>query len=214
MRNPSPASPAQKNRLLCHCADLNHRSGAWHGHEIIGHEKPVITACPMLPGETLVDPQGFVVAGFALPNKNIGHMKDIERELENKVYEVLGEPGEAKKKVGQILSEMQTEYNLALPKETLRAYGMNEEKFKMTFKNSWWQCLIAILLFKPIVIVLEIIVLYILSSLNLSPDTDLQMDIRDGIYMLTLALTIFLARHLAYRSWKRKQLRSQTMKNV
>lgn len=128
-----------------------------------------------------------------------------ERDLERRTYEVLGRPGEAKQKVGQLLSEMQNEYNLNLPEGLLKNYGI-EEKFKMTFKNSWLQCLIAILLFKPIVIVLEIIVVYILAAFNLSVSTDLQMDIRDGIYVLTLALTIFLARHLAYRNWKRKQL--------
>lgn len=31
----------------------------------------------MLRWETDVDPQGFLVAGFALPNKNIGHMFEL-----------------------------------------------------------------------------------------------------------------------------------------
>ncbi len=136
---------------------------------------------------------------------------EVQRELEDKVDEVLGKPGEAKQRVGQMLSKMRTEYNLDLPQETFKTYGIKEERFKMTFKNSWWQCLIAILLFRPIVIVLEIIVLYILAVSNLSLSPDLQMDIRDGIYVLTLALTIFLARHLTYRSWKRKQLKLGTI---
>lgn len=57
--NISPVKRYTKN-------DLNFQILWRHGLKIIGHGKPVITACPMLQGETPVDPQGFVVAGFVL----------------------------------------------------------------------------------------------------------------------------------------------------
>ena len=171
------------------------------------------------------------MAGFALPTKNIGHMNDTEREKAIRNLEDV-EAG-ATAKMAEIRAQWEEDKRLAKEQGTstrtadiLLEYAdeqdkiikefeqeveqiVQPEKFKMTFKNSWWQYLVAILLFKPIVIVLEIIVLYILASLNLSLNTDLQIDIRNAIYVLSLAIIIFLARHLAYQSWKRRQLKLQ-----
>ena len=129
------------------------------------------------------------------------------REFENKVREVLGTPEESRKKVGQTLSRLQKDYHLKLPAETLKAYGI-EEKFKMTFKNSWWQLVVAVILFKPMEIILTIVTLYVLYVLDLSLSTQLQEDLKDFITVVSLILMILLARHLAHQSWKRKQKRA------
>ncbi len=130
--------------------------------------------------------------------------RDNYRELDNKVREVLGTQEGGRKKTGETLSRLQKDYNLQLPAETLKAYAI-EKKFRMTFANSWWQWLVAVLLFKPVEIVLTIATLYVLYIFDLSLDTEVQKDLRDIIVIVSVILMIFLARHLSRQSWKRNQ---------
>jgi len=70
----------------------------------------------------------------------------------------------------------------------------NKVYFKMTFANSWWQCLVAILLYYPFLIVFTILLGLINDSLS-----------GFGI-LFAIAAVFYVAWWLSYRTWKEKQV--------
>ena len=74
-----------------------------------------------------------------------------------------------------------------------------DNKFKMTFKNSWWQCLVA-LLTGWLLIRMAIIAILVFSHVSLE-NTDI---IRIG-NIEALIFAIWFARYLSRKIWERKQ---------
>ena len=74
-----------------------------------------------------------------------------------------------------------------------------DNKFKMTFKNSWWQCLVA-LLTGWLLIRMAIIAILVFSHVSLE-NTDI---IRIG-NIGALIFAIWFARYLSRKIWERKQ---------
>jgi len=125
-------------------------------------------------------------------------MDDFDRKVRN----VLGTSEDSKRKVGESLSALAHDYHIDLPDKTKQAYGI-ERKFKMTFANSWWQCLVALLLYIPVVKLITIAALLALYAIGLSGNASLTQDVQDFGFIIALPLMYLLARHLSYQSWKR-----------
>ena len=78
------------------------------------------------------------------------------------------------------------------------------KKFKMTFKNSFWQCCIALLCFKPIQLVLASILVVTATSIS-GYSSELTQDLINFSNIFALILVVWFARYLAKQSWLRKQ---------
>ena len=77
-------------------------------------------------------------------------------------------------------------------------------KFKMTFKNSFWQCCIALLCFKPIQLILAVVLVVTATSI-FGDSSELAQDLINFSNVVALILVVWLARYLAKQSWLRKQ---------
>lgn len=74
-----------------------------------------------------------------------------------------------------------------------------QKEFKMTFSNSWWQCLVALFVAyfaRMVVVTFAFIVFY---PMGVSPE-----DIVSFSNILMLAFVMWLARRLSYQTWKKK----------
>ena len=79
-----------------------------------------------------------------------------------------------------------------------------QNKFKMTFSNSWWQCLVALLLYYPARAV--VIFPLVFSHIGLS-----DKDISSFANIIGLVFVIWFAHRLSYSTWKKKQKRLETV---
>ncbi|MEK7585408.1 MAG: hypothetical protein AAB455_02765 [Patescibacteria group bacterium] len=89
---------------------------------------------------------------------------------------------------------------------------METVKFKMTFKNSWWQCLVAIFLFKPIGMITTIVIISAFSGVGLTGE--IGQDIEDISNIIAIILVLWLARYLSKKTWERKQKKLAALSNT
>jgi len=73
-----------------------------------------------------------------------------------------------------------------------------QNKFKMTFKNSWWQCLVALLVSWLIVRTVVISIL-VFSHVGLGDE-----DISSAGAIVALIFAVWFARYLARKTWQKK----------
>ena len=88
----------------------------------------------------------------------------------------------------------------------------SEEKFKMTFKNSWWQCLFALLLIKPFQVVIAFLLIFAVSFFDLPDTAELGTDMVAVANIGALALSAWLAYYLSYRGWKNDRTKKANQK--
>jgi len=81
---------------------------------------------------------------------------------------------------------------------------VESNEFKMTFKNSFWQCCVALLCFKPIQLILAIVLVVTATSI-FGDSSELSQDLINFSNIVALILVVWLARYLAKQSWLRKQ---------
>jgi hypothetical protein len=79
-----------------------------------------------------------------------------------------------------------------------------ENKFKMSFKNSWWQCLVA--LFVSWILIRTIIIsVLVFSHVGLE-----NADISSISNIVALIFAVWFARYLSRKTWERKQSKLNT----
>lgn len=76
---------------------------------------------------------------------------------------------------------------------------METQKFKMTFKNSWWQCLVSLLV-SWLLIRTIVIAVFVFSHIGLA-----DQDITRAGNILALIFAVWFAYYFSHRSWKKKQ---------
>jgi hypothetical protein len=86
---------------------------------------------------------------------------------------------------------------------------VENKKFKMTFQNSFWQCCIALLCFKPIQLVIAVILaVFVTSFLGYSAELNKNLISLSNVF--ALGFVSWLAWYLAKRSWLRRQNKAAT----
>jgi hypothetical protein len=74
---------------------------------------------------------------------------------------------------------------------------------RMTFKNSFWQCLVALILWYPLAIVITTILAIIFNLFGLSGD-QITATLADFSYVIALGIQFFLVRWDVYRRIAKK----------
>lgn len=80
-----------------------------------------------------------------------------------------------------------------------------KEKFKMTFANSWWQWIVALVVMVPIRGILAFISLLIVSLFNLPDSESLGKDLASIVNIASLLIAIWMAFKLSRQTWEKKQ---------
>src|SRR5271157_540907 len=78
------------------------------------------------------------------------------------------------------------------------------KNFKMTFNNSFWQCCIALLCFKPIQLIIATMLVVTATSIS-GYSSEITQDLINFSNIIVFILVAWLARYLAKQSWLRKQ---------
>ena len=91
-----------------------------------------------------------------------------------------------------------TEQQVALEQKEMQSE--KQAKFKMTFKNSWWQCLLALLI-SWLVIRTAIIFILVFSHVRLGNE-----DISRVGVVVAFIFAVWFARYLSRKTWEKKQI--------